>query len=87
LCPSIEHAAGVTTPAEDGTMKTKTYETVGHALADPSSNIARFVETGKQRMAENARVIDALMAQGMTREEAWHHALFSATPLITAGGR
>lgn len=56
-------------------MAAKTYGTVGAALADPGSSLARFVRRGEDRRAERERVIAAWMAQGLTREEAWAKAL------------
>lgn len=52
-----------------------TYSTFGAALADPKSNIAAFVRKAEQGKTRNALVIDALMARGLTREQAWAEAL------------
>ncbi len=49
----------------------KTYPSVAAAAADPTSNFARFRQQAREQMTANAQAIDALIAQGMTREQAW----------------
>ena len=56
-------------------MASKTYKTVGHALADPNSNITRFMTKARGTRKSNDAVIAAYMAQGLTREQAWAEAL------------
>lgn len=52
-----------------------TYATLQDAVNDPSSNISKQLARSAQIRAENAKVIDAYMAKGMTREQAWAEAL------------
>lgn len=56
-------------------MPNTTYATVGHAVNDPNSNLARFMKQGAQTMTRNERVIQQWMATGLTREQAWTEAL------------
>lgn len=58
------------------TMPSKTYENVGAALADPTSSIARFARDARDSRREYEQAVERLMAQGLTREQAWHKALF-----------
>lgn len=48
-----------------------TYKTFGDAVADPTSNIARFARDATAEQARNAAIIDARIAEGLTREQAW----------------
>lgn len=58
----------------------KTYKNTGAALADEGSNIATHMrEVVRPTMSHNARVIEAWMATGLTREQAWAKALGTAT--------
>jgi hypothetical protein len=55
-----------------------TYENVGAALADPKSNIARVVrEYDTIHKPNRVQAIEALMAQGLTREQAYQRLLFA----------
>lgn len=51
------------------------YKTVGAAVADPGSNLARFMRQAEERKPKNDAVIAAWMATGLTREEAWARAI------------
>jgi hypothetical protein len=53
----------------------RTYQTVGHALADETSSLARFVKQGETVAAKRERIIAEWMATGLTREQAWLKAL------------
>ena len=53
----------------------KTYQTVGHALADQNSNISRFMDKARETRKRNDDVIAQWMATGLTREQAWAEAL------------
>lgn len=57
-------------------MQSKKYESVGAALADPTSNIARFARDARESRREYEQAVERLMAQGLTREQAWQKALF-----------
>lgn len=52
-----------------------TYRTVGHALADDNSALAKFVKQGETVAIKRERIIRDWMATGLTREEAWAKAL------------
>lgn len=67
------------TPTKEYPMA-KTYETFGDALADPSSNLSKSLEKWREIRDENNKVIDDLMATGLTGEEAWSIALKSIRP-------
>lgn len=45
--------------------------TFGEVLADKSSNLYAAAENATRVMSENTAKIDALVAAGYTREEAW----------------
>jgi len=53
----------------------RTYKNVGAAVADPTSNIARFLRDARKTRSKNDRVIEQWMATGLTREQAWAEAL------------
>lgn len=53
----------------------KTYKNVGAAIADPNSNISRFIAKARETRKSNDRVIEQWMATGLTREQAWAEAL------------
>ena len=53
----------------------KTYPSIAAAVADPTSNIARNMRAARSTMRDNAKVIEAWMATGLTREQAWAKAL------------
>ncbi len=56
----------------------RTYKTRGEALADPASNLSKFMARAAETQKRNDAVIAALMAQGLTREQAWTEALRGA---------
>ena len=54
-------------------------KTYGQAQADPNSSISRFLREAREQRAANAARITALMATGLTREQAWSEALKTAS--------
>lgn len=61
-----------------GAKVARIYPTVGAAVADPTSSLARFMRQAEQRRPKNEAAIAAYMAQGLTREQAWKRALFGS---------
>ena len=55
------------------------HKTYGAAKADPNSSISRFIREAREQRAANAARITALMASGLTREQAWSEALKTAS--------
>ena len=55
-----------------------TYENVGAALADPKSNISRFVRDADALKAERIALFTEWQAQGATPEECWTRYLAAA---------
>lgn len=53
-----------------------TYENVTAALADPNSNIAKVIAKHDAAIPAREQAIQRLMANGLTREQAWHELLF-----------
>lgn len=54
----------------------RTYENVGAALADPTSNLSRQLVKARETTRTNDKVIAAWMAKGFTHEQAWSMALY-----------
>lgn len=57
-------------------MPSKTYKNVGAAVADPNSNLSRFMTKARETRKHNDEVIAQWMAKGLTREQAYQRALF-----------
>ncbi len=52
-----------------------TYRNLGEAIADPASNASKVHARALAMMASNDQRIAKLLAQGMTREQAWSRLL------------